>query len=478
MAKSLLQTVVQKEVREIVRDGRLRLLGGIVFILAIAALIFGASQTHQSEHDREHAQERSEEQWEGQGEKNPHVAAHYGTHIFAPTTVATAIDPGVSAFLGRSVKVEAHKRNMASHASAEDGGSISRMGSFSFATVLLQLLPLLIIALGYGLWSLERERGTLRQVLSTGIDRRTLFWGKGFALLKVILLLLIPAGILVVGTLSFLGGGDTDTVRRLVVLALGYSVYFAIFGGLTLFASAIAGSSRAALVAMIGLWGLFCLITPRAATEVAGMVAPLPSQADLARSVGESLEKGVDGKTDREAAVEDFITELMAAQGMENAGMMIDEALLNGIELQAEAKWEDLIFDHHIRALDDKIEAQEANVSLAGFLSPYVAMRTLSAGLCGTDYAHHRHFTEAVEIWRKDFVTYLNNAFAENAGAQGWDYKADPEFWKNTPPFIYEAPGVGFALKTHGKSLLALLFWLAIALALAIRSAQRVKVVA
>ena len=33
---------------------------------------------------------------------------------------------------------------------------------------------LLIIALGYGLWSRERESGTLRQLLSTAVDRRTL----------------------------------------------------------------------------------------------------------------------------------------------------------------------------------------------------------------------------------------------------------------------------------------------------------------
>ena len=38
------------------------------------------------------------------GEKNPHVAAHYGG-VFAPTSVVTALDPGVSV-LGRSVKLK------------------------------------------------------------------------------------------------------------------------------------------------------------------------------------------------------------------------------------------------------------------------------------------------------------------------------------------------------------------------------------
>lgn len=475
---SLIQEIARKEVREIVRDGRLRLLGGIVVILALAALLFGVLETERAEEDREHAQERSEKEWEGQGEKNPHVAAHYGTHIFAPTSVATALDPGVSAYLGRSVKIEAHQQNLADHSEAEDAGSISRMGSFSVATVLLQLVPLLIIALGYGLWSVERERGTLRQLISTGVDRRALFWGKGIGLFAVLAGLLIPAGLIIVGTLWILGGGDSSTLIRLGILGCVYSIYFAIFGGLTLYASAVAPSSRAALVVMIGAWGFFCLIVPRGATEMAGRMEPLPSQAELAREVGESMDYGFNGSPDRETSVEEITTTMMAEQGMADAGIMVDAAFMNGIELQAEAAWEDRVFDHHVSQLNQRISLQEHQVTWAGFLSPYVAMRSLSAGLCGTDYAHHRHFTEHVETWRKSFVGYLNIAFAENAGEEGWDYKASPDLWKKAPPFSYDAPRSDFAIRTHLRSLGALLFWLILALGLALRSAQRVKVVA
>ncbi|MDD9938919.1 MAG: hypothetical protein OXT09_35345, partial [Myxococcales bacterium] len=117
---STLVAIARKELREIVRDGRLRLLFSIVSLLAVAALVFGAKQTGEAAEAREHARARASSQWESQGEKNPHVAAHYGTHVFAPTTVATAIDPGVSAYLGLSIRIEAHKRNLANHASARE----------------------------------------------------------------------------------------------------------------------------------------------------------------------------------------------------------------------------------------------------------------------------------------------------------------------------------------------------------------------
>lgn len=472
-----IRCVARKEIREITRDGRLRLLGAIVVILALSALAFGVDSTLRAQQTREHAREHAARQWEGQGEKNPHVAAHYGTYAFAPTSAATAIDPGVSEYLGRAVKLEAHQRKLAAHSAAQDGAGLQRMGAFSVSTVLLQLVPLLIVALGYGLWGREREHGTLRQLLSTGVDRSSLLWGKAIALFVIIGLLLAPAALIIVGTLWWLGGGDLSTITRLGLLGGGYALYFGVFGGLTLYASAAAPTSRGALVMMIGLWGLFCLVTPRAATEVAGALRPLPSQADLARAVASSLETGIEGDTEREVAIEAITGDLLAAQGLSDSGMLVDDAFTAGIELQAEAAWEDMVFDHHIRSLDDQIAAQEAVVALAGFLSPFVAMRTLSAGLCGTDFAHHRHFMDYAETWRKALVAQLNEAFAAHAGDAGWEYRAGPELWKKTPKFDYQAPGPGFALATHGTSALALFGWLALALGLALRSSRRVSVV-
>ncbi len=446
-------------------------------VLALTALAFGAEQTSRAQHAREHALERAASQWEGQGKKNPHVAAHYGTHVFAPTSVATAIDPGVTPYLGRAVKIEAHQRNLAAHSAAQDAAGLQRLGSFTVSTVFLQLLPLLIIALGHGLWGRERERGTLRQLMSTGVDRRTLLWGKILALFTIIAALVIPAGLVIVGVLWALGGGDGSTLLRLGILAGGYGLYFAIFGGLTLYASAAARSSRAALVAMVGAWGLFCLVTPRAATEVAGALQPLPSQAELARAVSHSLEKGIEGTAEREVAVEAIASDLMAEQGLSDMGMMVDESFLSGFQLQAEARWEAMVFAHHVGELEDKIAAQEAAVAWASFLSPYVAMRTLSAGLCGTDFAHHRHFTDYAESWRQTLVGQLNPAFADNAGDAGWDYQAGPELWQNAPPFDYRQPSPAFALRTHAPSAIALLMWLLLALGLARRSARRVRAV-
>ena len=469
--------ITRKEVTEMVRDGRLRLLSVFVGCLAITALVFGLQQALKEQHEREEAQARAAAQWEGQGEKNPHVAAHYGTHVFAPAAMTTAIDPGVSNFLGRSIKIEAHKRNLSAHSRAQDSGANNQLGAFSVATILLSLMPLLIIALGYGAWGRERERGTLRQLLSTSVRRRDLFWGKLTGLGIVIAGLLIPAALILVGALWWVSGGDSDVIIRLTMLLLSYFVYFSIFGALTLFVSAILRTSQGALVAMIGLWGLFCLIIPRVAAEVSAASQPLISKAEFARRVAGSLKKGIDGKTDREVTIEATMKDLLAQEGFADAGFMLDPAVARGAELRAEAHWEDQIFDHHVNALNDSIQRQEAMTTSFGLLSPFMAMRALSTALCGTDFDHHRHFSDYAESWRKSFVEVLNKEFAEKSGRSGWRYKAGPDLWKKAPPFQYERPDVWHVLHQHRWTLVTLFLWLLAALGLASWSAPRVKVV-
>ena len=65
----MIKTVFLKEVREIVRDGRLRLLGALVLILTVVAMLFGAQQTQRAQEARENASERAAKQWVSQGEK-------------------------------------------------------------------------------------------------------------------------------------------------------------------------------------------------------------------------------------------------------------------------------------------------------------------------------------------------------------------------------------------------------------------------
>jgi len=476
----LVRQVVRKETLELLRDGRLGVVLGLSMLLVTAALVFGWRDASRNSREREAAQAASREHWEGQGEKNPHVATHYGMWVFKPASALSALDPGVSPNLGAALKVEAHRQNLAVASSAEDSIGIQRFGALTAASVLQLLGPLVVAALGFALWSSERERGTLRLLRSSGVSMGLLLRGKAVGLALAVALTLVPA---IVGAIAVVSSLEVDASAsssglRLAGLAGGYALYFALFMGLALAASARATESRSALLMLVGFWGITALVVPRLSAEVGALVVPLPSQDTFAADVAGSLEKGLPDGAARDERVEAITSALMAEQGFSDADFLMDDALLQGIELRAEAAWEDEVFEWHVTRLMDAMSRQERVSQWLGALSPTLAIRSLSAALAGTDFDHHRDFTAKAEVYRRALVDRLNQDFAKNAGAAGWDYKAGRELWETAPRFEYELPPASWALSRQWPALAWLLAWTLLAAVLAVRGAHRQKVFA
>ena len=234
---------------------------------------------------------------------------------------------------------------------------------------------------------------------------------------------------------------------------------------------------------MVGLWG-FLLGDTAGCDRGRWHPGTATRQAELGRQVAQSLKTGLDGETDKDVFIEAKVADRLEAEGISEDALefFTDEAeaqriktYKDGLILKFTAEWENAVFDHYIKKFDDQVGAQESVMDGVSLLSPYVAMRTLSAALSGTDFAHHRHFTAYAEAWRQGFVDSLNQAFADKAGAQGWSYRAGPELWKNAPPFEYQPPKP--QLDVHFLSALALLGWLLMAFVLARWAAGRVRVV-
>ena len=477
------RALIRKELREVIRDGRFWVIALIIAGLSLVALSFGLSRSRAVATERAAAQHDADEHWRGQGDKNPHVAAHYGTHVFKPVGALPFIDPGVEPFVGVSVKLVAHRRNDPAAGRAQDATGLSRFGGLSVALVLQLLIPLLTIGLGFSAWTAERERGTLRQLASLGLPPRVLAAGKALGIAASLGVLLVPA--LVVGGMVIALWPDAASghhhvasfdVARPFAMALAYLAYFVVFVGLVLAVSAWARSSRAALVALLGFWVASALIAPRAASDAAAWLAPIPSRAQTAAAVQQAIAEGLPG-VPREKRVDAITETLLAEQGFQGAEMFMPPALLASIELQAEATFENEVIDHHESQLSAAIERQEQLSQAAAVLSPVVAIRSLSMAFAGTDFAHHRHFADAAERHRRNLVAMLNSELGAKGGDDAWKYKAGRELWERAPAFHPHKPELGWVLARQQLSLAALLVWLIAAVLGAWRGARRIRVV-
>ncbi len=471
-ARSTTRRVARKEFTDVVRDGRFRWCSVVVGVLLLASLGHGWVQARSAERELAAAQATAREHWESQGEKNPHSAAHYGTYAFKPRLALSFVDEGVDPYVGTSVRLEAHRQNDFLLRPAQDATAAQRLGRLTAAQVLQHLVPLLVVLLAFGAFADERERGTLRQLLATGVGRRELALGKALGVAGALALLLVPAAVAGAAALVVANPGPVASpLARGAVLAGVYLAYFAVFLALSLAVSASVRTARTALVVLLGMWATNAMVAPRVAVDLSKWLHPTPSAIEFARGIEREMATGVEGvpRPDRAATTE----RLLAEHGVERAEDL--PLNLSGVHLQESEEFGNRILDRNHGALWNAFERQSVVHETLAALAPSLAVRALSMGLAGTDVEQHRHFAVAAESYRRDVMRRMNGDLAENSRT-GETYLAGPELWAETPPFQYAAPSLGWVLGNRTLSILALGAWLVGTVAAAAARLRRAKV--
>ena len=450
----MITRIARKECIEMIRDGRFRWAVGIVLALLVGSLIVGWKHYADVEAQRAESQAADRETWVNQGEKSQHSAAHFGSYAFKPTSPLSSIDRGVLPYTGVSVFMEAHRVKEASYRPVEDANAMHRLGALTAASTLQLLIPLLIILLTFSAFAGEREQGTLRQLMSLGLQRRTVALGKALGVVLPLMLLLAPAAVVGAVAMALYAGPDAAlwSLPRLLLMVGLYLLYFGLFIGLALIVSARASSARVALIVLLGFWLWSSFLVPRAATDVADALFPTPTSVEFDRAVQADYDQ-LPAWTDRTRAVEE---RLMQEHGVDTPDQ-IPTSVAGYTLLEAEED-ETRVYRKHFDALGDTYLAQNRVVQAGALLAPMVAVQAASMGLAGSDYVHHRHFVEAAEAHRYEFVQTLNrDMVAQNAS---WDYRAGRAMWESIPAFTYESPGLGWTLGyyTIGLGLLGLWF--------------------
>jgi ABC-2 type transport system permease protein len=467
--------IARKELLDLWRDGRSRNAGVIVALLLVAALVTGWRQAREFEQQQRFADQAAREQWEQQDAKNPHSAAHFGTYAFKTPTPLAYLDRGIDNYLGIAVWIEAHKQNPFLYRPVEDATSVARFGEATAASILQILVPLLLILLAFSAFAGERESGTLRQLLSLGLDGRVLLLGKALGILSALALLLAPAILLGCGALVWQGTSalTTDSLLRFGLLAAVYALYFSIVVGAALLVSMLASSSRTALVILLVCWIGNCLIVPRLAADLSERLYPTPDGEAFQRAIEREMKDGVDGHDPSSARAEELRQQLLKQYGVSK----VEDLPLNfiGLAMQAGEEYGNRVYDRRYAELWGIYERQQRVHRALTVFAPLNALRPLSAGLAGTDFAAHRHFAIAAEQYRRLLNKQMNDALTYQSRSNGTAFKADSSLWQSTPKFSYAAPSLPSALQQHRWHLGLLLVWATVVWLAALRVAARLR---
>jgi ABC-2 type transport system permease protein len=482
----MLLHIIRKEFRETVRDGRFVWTGAIIAALLLVALLIGWMRFDEARELRNSAAEQTRQQFVDQGVKNPHAAAHYGMYAFKPTTFLSLFDQGVNAYTGNVSLLEAHRQNEFKYKEAQDSTALQRFGDLSAAMIFQLLIPLLIILLTFSAISGEREEGTLRQVLSLGVGRQKLLWGKALGVALTLTVTLAPATIIGAAAIILLSSTEyvdphllLDMPVKVAALGAAYLAYFWIFIALSIVVSTVTRSSRAALTILLGFWIINGLLLPRAASDLSRQLFPTPSAFDFARISSEERSKGPQPHNSGHPNYIAFRDSVLKQYGVKR----VEDLPVNfyGLSLQADEEHGYKVYDRLYGDLWSKFEQQAQLQQKLGFVSPHLAIRSLSMAIAGTDFSLHRDFATAAENYRRSIQRAMNEQIQKGAAGQSsfsadWEYTAGPEVWARTKPFDYDPPRLNSVLAGQTTAVVVLALWLIVALGAITFASRRMRV--
>lgn len=466
--------IARKELRELVRDGRFAVAALSMLLLLTAAVAVGWQDHARSVEYRAMLQDRTRAQWEAQPARNPHGAAHFGMYAIKPAAPLSFLDRGVEPYVGTATYLEAHYQNPFRYRPAEETTGLARMGQLTAASVLQLFLPLLISVMLFSSFAGERESGTMRQLLSLGVSRMTLFAGKAAAALVTLSLVLIPATML--GALALVlssNDGAEFTRARLLLMLPGYLLYFLFFTILALTISALAATKRSALLVLLAFWVWNGFLAPVFASDLAERMNPVPGAQDFWQAVRTDIEQGLDGHAPRSQRYAAFVERTLRQYGVQRAeDLPVNIAGLAYLESEA---YSDGVLDRHYSALWTILEQQAAVHRTVALTAPLLAVRAWSMSAAGTDLMHHRAFADAAEQYRRLVNRQMNENLAYKSRSNDLFYRAAPELWAALPVFHSQLPPVAHVARTHVWDLAVLIGLATLVLAASPMVARRLR---
>lgn len=374
-------------------------------LTALAAVV--AWERHQAiNQDREHYQAIADRQFQNQPDRHPHRVVHYGHFVFRPLAPLAAFDPGVEPLVGHMIFLEGHRQNSANFAEVRQSSLLKRFGEFTPAFVLQTLAPLLSIFLGFGGIARERERGTLRLVLSQGVSGVSMLAGKWMALASVVTLAMLPAFLALIAIAL-----TAASVLPVTLSAGGYVLYLTSWTAMVVLVSAWRARSREALLGLIGLWAVMVIVAPRVLPELASMSAPLPTRFETDINIQRDLAAMGDSHNPDDPYFAAFRQRTLEEYGVDRVEDL--PANYRGLLAVEGERMTSQLFDDYSKRSFDLLERQNRFVAAAGLLAPLTALRRVSMATAETDLAGYRSFLEQAEAYRFRLVQTLNQMQAD-----------------------------------------------------------------
>lgn len=452
--------IAREEWRALLRD-RVAVFGlALLTVLTLVAALNAWEHQRHTNSERARYQAQANHEFETQPDRHPHRVTHFGHFLFRPLNPLAAFDPGIEAYTGNTLFLEAHRQNSANFGDVRQSSLLLRFGQLTPAFVLQVLAPLLLIFVGHAGVARERETGTLRVLLAQGVSSRQLVLGKLSALSGFAGLMLLPA-LLTLGWLA--ASGQTDWAM-VVLLAAGYTAWVLLWALAVVLVSSLSSRGRDALLALLAVWTVWVILLPRWVPDVANTTVPMPTRFENQIHVEREYQALGDAHNPDDPVFSAFRDKVLNTYGVSRIeDLPVNFKGLVGLEGERQSS---ALFNRYAAATFDRQARQSARVDAFGWLSPTLALRRLSMTAAGTDLASFTAFLEQGETYRYDLVQGLNRlqthllAYADDTNPTQQN-RLSHSHWQAFPAFQLGGATTAQTLQRALPAGAILLLWLA-----------------
>ena len=272
------------------------------------------------------------------------------------------------------------------------------------------LLSLYVILLSYDAISGERERGTLRALLSHPVGRMRLLLAKYIATLttlsvQMVFGMLCCLLIMAIIQPSVIAGSNIVPLLLILLLAL---LYLSIFVTLSLLVSSLLHQSSVALLTLLALWILFAIVIPNVAGVVSEQITTVPSEYFIAREVEPTIQKQIWAgiNTIRERASHGEL------RTVEEVRHEADRAFEQGQQ--------NLIghYEGYARSMRERAAVSRA----VARISPSALFQYAAEAVAGTGFHHEERFLRDVASYASEYDRYVARKVGVLVSASNWSF--------------------------------------------------------
>lgn len=296
-----------------------------------------------------------------------------------------------------------------------DNPELLARGSLDLGFVAIVIAPLLLIGLGYGLFTADRDSGAARLILAQGGTPTRLLASRSILRLGLVILPILATALVLLWLGPDLAGRTTAACQWLGVALL----LAAFWWGVILLINSLRITAETAALALVSLWALLTLILPILITAAAQLAYPPPSRfAEIAAARAAEVSATTAYENDHpDLASEDFAGRLASVRKSLEIGATIDRAVKPVSD----------------RFADGLAEQQRVSQTVR-YLSPPLVAGDALAAIAGTDSGAQLAFRRATANYLATLKAALGSTIEAGRPLGGADYDALPRFAFVRPP--------------------------------------------